>query len=375
VNDAHRFHHDFAPFKVFCAAGSAKQKNQQKKNQQNWTSRTRALFTIKNEFSLAKSCQNDVEARNDGLVQERSPTVRLNANTLFNGANKSARPNIVQNSHATPAPAAISYGCRVDGARRVLLPPRVRRARAVRFFENPEFTAFVCINGGAFHPTAPSGRSGSKATAATAGAQIAFAIPQHKSRSRVRMLRWTNTHPLFNSDDQHEDFNRESGCEFSSPFYRDVGVHSAEKRQRRTRPVADNPSIRMENNMRRMMVILASAMLAGSLLAAGAQARGGGGGGGGGHGGGGMGGGFGGGHVGGFSGGHVGGFGGAHMGGLGGGRIGGLGGAHVDGFRAGSMARADHDHFGRGRHRFVGIYDDGYCPYYLSNTWPYTCTY
>jgi hypothetical protein len=112
----------------------------------------------------------------------------------------------------------------------------------------------------------------------------------------------------------------------------------------------------------RMITILVSAVLAGSLLAAGAQARGGGGGGG--HGGGGMGG---------FGGGHIGGFGGAHVGGFGG-HIGGLGVAHVDGFHAGSMARADHDHFGR--HRFIGgVYDEGYCPYYLSETWPYTCTY
>jgi hypothetical protein len=49
--------------------------------------------------------------------------------------------------------------------------------------------------------------------------------------------------------------------------------------------------------------------------------------------------------------------------------------AHVDGFRAGTMARAGHDHFGR--RRFVGgVYDDGlYCSDYLLNTWPYTCTY
>jgi hypothetical protein len=119
VNDAHRFHHAFAPFKIFYAAGCAKQNNQQ-----TLTSWTRAPFTIKNEFSSAKPDQDDVETGSNGLVQERSPTVRLNANTLFNGANKSARLNNIQNSHATPAPAAISYGCRVDGARRVLLPPK-----------------------------------------------------------------------------------------------------------------------------------------------------------------------------------------------------------------------------------------------------------
>jgi hypothetical protein len=71
VDDAHRFHHDFAPFKVFYAAGCAKQKNQQ-----TWTSWTRALFTIKNEFSLAKSGPNDVEAGNDGLVRETNRAVK-----------------------------------------------------------------------------------------------------------------------------------------------------------------------------------------------------------------------------------------------------------------------------------------------------------
>jgi hypothetical protein len=41
------------------------------------------------------------------------------------------------------------------------------------------------------------------------------------------------------------------------------------------------------------------------------------------------------------------------------------------------MAHADHEHFGGGRHRFVGgVYDDGLdCPYYTSYTPPYTCTY
>jgi hypothetical protein len=101
-------------------------------------------------------------------------------------------------------------------------------------------------------------------------------------------------------------------------------------------------------------MILATTLLAGSLVATGAQARGGGGGGG--HGGGG--------------GGHMGGFGGAHIGGFGGGRVGGFG--------AGQMARMGHDHAGVGRRRFVGggFYDGGLdCPYYTSNTWPYTCPY
>jgi hypothetical protein len=95
----------------------------------------------------------------------------------------------------------------------------------------------------------------------------------------------------------------------------------------------------------RVMMILASAVLAGSLLATGAQARGGGGGGG--HGGGG------GGHMGGFGGGHMGGFGGEHMGGFGG------------------------DHFGGGRRRVGGgYYSYGPdCPYYDSDSWPYTCAY
>jgi hypothetical protein len=130
---------------------------------------------------------------------------------------------------------------------------------------------------------------------------------------------------------------------------------------------------KVENDMnKRTMMILASAVLAGSLLAAGAQARGGGGGGGG-HGGGGIGmGGFGGGHIGGFGGARIGGLGGARIGGLGGTRIGGVGVAHVDNFGARSMA-ANHDHFGLGRRRFVGVY--GYCPDYPLNTPPYTCTY
>jgi hypothetical protein len=45
------------------------------------------------------------------------------------------------------------------------------------------------------------------------------------------------------------------------------------------------------------------------------------------------------------------------------------------------MARVGHEHFGHerfGRHRFIGgdIYDNGFdCSYYMSSTWPYTCTY
>jgi len=127
-------------------------------------------------------------------------------------------------------------------------------------------------------------------------------------------------------------------------------------------PVAERPPIPIgENIMRgRLITILATAMLVGTLAVTGAQARGGGGGGGGGHGGG-----FGGGHMG-------GGFAGGHMGGFGSGRIGGFGG--------GRMAHVGHEHFGIGRHRFVGGYsnyglDCPYNPYYTSSTWPYTCTY
>jgi hypothetical protein len=41
------------------------------------------------------------------LVSARSPTMRLNANTLFNGVLSRAHLNHVQNSHATPAPRRI----------------------------------------------------------------------------------------------------------------------------------------------------------------------------------------------------------------------------------------------------------------------------
>lgn len=141
-------------------------------------------------------------------------------------------------------------------------------------------------------------------------------------------------------------------------------------------PVAARPPIPIgETIMRgRLITILATAMLVGTLAVTGAQARGGGGGGG--HGGG-----FGGGHVGGgFAGGHMGGFGGGHIGGFGGGRIGGFGEGHAGGFGADRIAHMDHEHFGIGRHRFVGgYYNDGldcpYNPYYTSYTWPYTCSY
>jgi hypothetical protein len=46
------------------------------------------------------------------------------------------------------------------------------------------------------------------------------------------------------------------------------------------------------------------------------------------------------------------------------------------------MAHVGHEHFGAGRHRFIGggyggYYDDGLdCPYYGSPYyWPYTCDY
>jgi hypothetical protein len=74
----------------------------------------------------------------------------------------------------------------------------------------------------------------------------------------------------------------------------------------------------------------------------------------------------------------MGGFGGAHIGGFGGGRVGALGaGIAAGGVGAGLMAHAGHEHFGGGRHRFVGgEIDDGFdCPYYTSYTPPYTCTY
>jgi hypothetical protein len=55
-------------------------------------------------------------------------------------------------------------------------------------------------------------------------------------------------------------------------------------------------------------------------------------------------------------------------GGFGGGRIGGLGGDRVAGM--------GHDHFGAGRGRFGGMYDDGLgCPYYRTYTPPYNCIY
>jgi hypothetical protein len=86
----------------------------------------------------------------------------------------------------------------------------------------------------------------------------------------------------------------------------------------------NDPSIRMENIMRRrVMMILASAVLAGSLLATGAQAQGGG-----------------------DFGRGMGGFGGGHVGGLGVGHVGGLGGDYVDCFGAGRMAHVDQGHLG-----------------------------
>jgi len=128
---------------------------------QTWMSWTRALFTIKSEFSLAKSGQNDVEARINGLVQERSPTVRLNANTLFNGANKPARLDKVQNSPPRLPPRRYHMAVEWTAHAASYCPPSKAGARRP-IFENPEFTAFVCIKAGAFHPTAHSRRSDQK---------------------------------------------------------------------------------------------------------------------------------------------------------------------------------------------------------------------
>jgi hypothetical protein len=59
------------------------------------------------------------------------------------------------------------------------------------------------------------------------------------------------------------------------------------------------------------------------------------------------------------------------MAGIDSGRIGGLGADHV--------AHLGRDHFGAGRHRFGGYYDDGLdCPYdlnYTPSNWPNSCSY
>ena len=103
----------------------------------------------------------------------------------------------------------------------------------------------------------------------------------------------------------------------------------------------------------RMTMILASAVLAGTLFATGAQARGGGG------------------HMGGGGGAHMGGFGGAHMGGFGGAHMAGFGGGHV-GFAGGHFAGGRRIRYGN---RYAGgDYGLG-CPYYPSDSWPYSCNY
>ena len=79
------------------------------------------------------------------------------------------------------APAAISYGCRVDGARHVSLPPNKSGERRPIFLESPNLDPRCRL-------------SESAITATGAEAEFAYSFPPQKSRSRFWGRCWTRTH-------------------------------------------------------------------------------------------------------------------------------------------------------------------------------------
>ena len=106
------------------------------------------------------------------------------------------------------APVAMSYGCRVDGARRVSCP-RIRRAGAVRFFWDPQISVRVEAKASTSDLTVSSEEVGK--SAARRGSDLTLAAVKMRAFVFGCVSLDSRTFNI-QFEEQHGDFTGEYGC-------------------------------------------------------------------------------------------------------------------------------------------------------------------